>query len=59
MFPQTTAWLPVKQHVSCKTVINFDSVSPHFLQAEMVHADIDSAIGDNKHGKKMRLQTLK
>lgn len=25
----------------------------------MVHADIDSAIGDNKHGKKMRLQTLK
>ncbi|XP_077939513.1 epidermal growth factor receptor kinase substrate 8-like protein 2 isoform X3 [Gasterosteus aculeatus] len=27
--------------------------------AEMVHADIDSAIGDNKHGKKMRLQTLK
>lgn len=29
------------------------------LQAEMVHADIDSAIGDNKHGKKMRLQTLK
>lgn len=30
-----------------------------FLQAEMVHADIDSAIGDNRHGKKMRLQTLK
>ncbi|XP_037306695.2 epidermal growth factor receptor kinase substrate 8-like protein 2 isoform X2 [Pungitius pungitius] len=27
--------------------------------AEMIHADIDSAIGDNKHGKKMRLQTLK
>lgn len=34
-------------------------VSPLSLQAEMVHADIDSAIGDNKHGKKMRLQTLK
>lgn len=30
-----------------------------FLQAEIVHADIDSAIGDNKHGKKMRPQTLK
>ncbi|XP_028286605.1 epidermal growth factor receptor kinase substrate 8-like protein 2 isoform X2 [Parambassis ranga] len=29
------------------------------VEAEMVHADIDSAIGDNKHGKKMRLQTLK
>ncbi|XP_067357651.1 epidermal growth factor receptor kinase substrate 8-like protein 2 isoform X2 [Channa argus] len=29
------------------------------VDAEMVHADIDSAIGDNKHGKKMRLQTLK
>lgn len=29
------------------------------VEAEMVHADIDSALGDNKHGKKMRLQTLK
>nr|XP_020474968.1 epidermal growth factor receptor kinase substrate 8-like protein 2 isoform X2 [Monopterus albus] len=29
------------------------------VEAEMVHADIDSAIGDSKHGKKMRLQTLK
>uniref|UniRef100_A0A672GMU6 Epidermal growth factor receptor kinase substrate 8-like protein 2 n=1 Tax=Salarias fasciatus TaxID=181472 RepID=A0A672GMU6_SALFA len=29
------------------------------VEAEMVHADIDSAIGDNKHGRKMRLQTLK
>ncbi|XP_056242909.1 epidermal growth factor receptor kinase substrate 8-like protein 2 isoform X1 [Seriola aureovittata] len=29
------------------------------VEAEMVHADVDSAIGDNKHGKKMRLQTLK
>lgn len=29
------------------------------FKAEMVHADVDSAIGDNKHGKKMRLQTLK
>ncbi|XP_076588147.1 epidermal growth factor receptor kinase substrate 8-like protein 2 isoform X4 [Chaetodon auriga] len=29
------------------------------VEADMVHADIDSAIGDNKHGKKMRLQTLK
>ncbi|TNN86993.1 Epidermal growth factor receptor kinase substrate 8-like protein 2 [Liparis tanakae] len=29
------------------------------VEAEMVHADIDSAIGDDKHGKKMRLQTLK
>ncbi|XP_075883269.1 epidermal growth factor receptor kinase substrate 8-like protein 2 isoform X2 [Nelusetta ayraudi] len=29
------------------------------VEAEMVHADIDSAIGDNRHGKKMRLQTLK
>uniref|UniRef100_A0A3B4B100 SH3 domain-containing protein n=1 Tax=Periophthalmus magnuspinnatus TaxID=409849 RepID=A0A3B4B100_9GOBI len=28
------------------------------VEAEMVHADIDSAIGDSKHGKKMRLQTL-
>uniref|UniRef100_A0A674AZ50 Epidermal growth factor receptor kinase substrate 8-like protein 2 n=1 Tax=Salmo trutta TaxID=8032 RepID=A0A674AZ50_SALTR len=36
----------------------------HFFQcdeveAEMVHADIDSALGDSKHGKKMRPQTLK
>lgn len=29
------------------------------VDAEMVHEDIDSAIGDNKHGQKMRLQTLK
>ncbi|KAF7654228.1 hypothetical protein LDENG_00072270 [Lucifuga dentata] len=29
------------------------------VEAEMVHADIDSAIGDNKHGRKMRPQTLK
>ncbi|KAG7245420.1 hypothetical protein INR49_010871 [Caranx melampygus] len=30
------------------------------VEAEMVHADIDSAIGDSKQdGKKMRLQTLK
>ncbi|XP_008304694.1 epidermal growth factor receptor kinase substrate 8-like protein 2 isoform X2 [Stegastes partitus] len=29
------------------------------VEAEMVHADIDSALGDNRHGKKMRLQTLK
>ncbi|XP_008310374.1 epidermal growth factor receptor kinase substrate 8-like protein 2 isoform X2 [Cynoglossus semilaevis] len=29
------------------------------VEAEMVYADIDSAIGDNKHGRKMRLQTLK
>uniref|UniRef100_A0A096LPZ7 Epidermal growth factor receptor kinase substrate 8-like protein 2 n=1 Tax=Poecilia formosa TaxID=48698 RepID=A0A096LPZ7_POEFO len=29
------------------------------VEAEMVHADIDSALGDNKHGKKMRLETLK
>ncbi|XP_075996869.1 epidermal growth factor receptor kinase substrate 8-like protein 2 isoform X2 [Genypterus blacodes] len=29
------------------------------VEAEMVHEDVDSAIGDNKHGKKMRLQTLK
>ncbi|KAJ0069971.1 hypothetical protein NL108_017733 [Boleophthalmus pectinirostris] len=29
------------------------------VEAEMVYADIDSAIGDNKHGRKMRVQTLK
>ncbi|XP_028970808.1 epidermal growth factor receptor kinase substrate 8-like protein 2 isoform X2 [Esox lucius] len=29
------------------------------VEAELVHADIDSALGDNKHGKKMRPQTLK
>ncbi|XP_063335622.1 epidermal growth factor receptor kinase substrate 8-like protein 2 isoform X1 [Pelmatolapia mariae] len=29
------------------------------VDAEMVHADIDSAIGDVKHGKNMRPQTLK
>ncbi|XP_031657334.1 LOW QUALITY PROTEIN: epidermal growth factor receptor kinase substrate 8-like protein 2 [Oncorhynchus kisutch] len=29
------------------------------VEAEMVYADIDSALGDNKHGKKMRPQTLK
>ncbi|CAL1595722.1 unnamed protein product [Knipowitschia caucasica] len=29
------------------------------VEAEMVHADIDSAIGDNKHGRNQRLQTLK
>ncbi|XP_035251041.1 epidermal growth factor receptor kinase substrate 8-like protein 2 [Anguilla anguilla] len=29
------------------------------VEAEMVHADVDSALGDNKHGKKMRPQTLK
>ncbi|KAM4734861.1 LOW QUALITY PROTEIN: epidermal growth factor receptor kinase substrate 8-like protein 2 [Anableps anableps] len=29
------------------------------VEAEMVHADIDSALGDNKHGRKMRLETLK
>ncbi|KAG7473920.1 hypothetical protein MATL_G00100800 [Megalops atlanticus] len=29
------------------------------VEAEMVHADIDSALGDNKHGKKLRPQTLK
>ncbi|XP_041705781.1 epidermal growth factor receptor kinase substrate 8-like protein 2 isoform X2 [Coregonus clupeaformis] len=29
------------------------------VEAEMVHADIDSALGDSKHGKKMRPQTLK
>ncbi|KAJ8402946.1 hypothetical protein AAFF_G00362600 [Aldrovandia affinis] len=29
------------------------------VEAEMVHADIDSALGDNKHGKKMRPKTLK
>uniref|UniRef100_A0A6Q2XKP2 Epidermal growth factor receptor kinase substrate 8-like protein 2 n=1 Tax=Esox lucius TaxID=8010 RepID=A0A6Q2XKP2_ESOLU len=28
------------------------------VEAELVHADIDSALGDNKHGKKMRPQTL-
>ncbi|KAM3869954.1 epidermal growth factor receptor kinase substrate 8-like protein 2 [Diretmus argenteus] len=29
------------------------------VEADMVHEDIDSAIGDDKHGKKMRPQTLK
>ncbi|KAM4553677.1 epidermal growth factor receptor kinase substrate 8-like protein 2 isoform 1-T2 [Fundulus diaphanus] len=29
------------------------------VEAEMVHADIDSALGDNKYGRKMRLHTLK
>ncbi|XP_056138165.1 epidermal growth factor receptor kinase substrate 8-like protein 2 isoform X2 [Lampris incognitus] len=29
------------------------------VEAEMVYADINSALGDNKHGKKMRPQTLK
>ncbi|XP_030646154.1 epidermal growth factor receptor kinase substrate 8-like protein 2 isoform X2 [Chanos chanos] len=29
------------------------------VEAEMIHADIDSALGDKKHGKKMRPQTLK
>ncbi|XP_062849513.1 epidermal growth factor receptor kinase substrate 8-like protein 2 isoform X2 [Trichomycterus rosablanca] len=29
------------------------------VEAEIVHADIDSALGDNKNGKKMRPQTLK
>ncbi|XP_051979244.1 epidermal growth factor receptor kinase substrate 8-like protein 2 isoform X2 [Xyrauchen texanus] len=29
------------------------------VEAEMVHADIDSALGDNKRGKKTRPQTLK
>ncbi|KAK5619519.1 hypothetical protein CRENBAI_013904 [Crenichthys baileyi] len=29
------------------------------VEAEMVHADIDSALGDNKHGRKMRLETLR
>ncbi|XP_048887310.1 epidermal growth factor receptor kinase substrate 8-like protein 2 isoform X1 [Brienomyrus brachyistius] len=29
------------------------------VEAEMVHADIDSALGDNRLGKKMRPQTLK
>ncbi|XP_011605891.1 epidermal growth factor receptor kinase substrate 8-like protein 2 isoform X1 [Takifugu rubripes] len=29
------------------------------VDAEIVHADLDSALGDNKHGKKMRPQTLK
>uniref|UniRef100_A0AAZ3R031 PID domain-containing protein n=1 Tax=Oncorhynchus tshawytscha TaxID=74940 RepID=A0AAZ3R031_ONCTS len=29
------------------------------VEAEMVHEDIDSALGDSKHGKKIRPQTLK
>ncbi|XP_053576173.1 epidermal growth factor receptor kinase substrate 8-like protein 2 [Bombina bombina] len=29
------------------------------VEAEMVHADIESALADTKHGKKMRPQTLK
>ncbi|XP_056382997.1 epidermal growth factor receptor kinase substrate 8-like protein 2 isoform X2 [Hyla sarda] len=29
------------------------------MEAELVHADIESALADIKHGKKMRLQTLK
>lgn len=29
------------------------------VEAEMVHADIESALADKKHGKKMRPQTLK
>ncbi|RVE71769.1 hypothetical protein OJAV_G00055050 [Oryzias javanicus] len=29
------------------------------VDAELVHADIDSALGDTKHGKNMRPQTLK
>ncbi|XP_044130894.1 epidermal growth factor receptor kinase substrate 8-like protein 2 [Bufo gargarizans] len=29
------------------------------MEAELVHADIESALVDIKHGKKMRLQTLK
>ncbi|XP_057692492.1 epidermal growth factor receptor kinase substrate 8-like protein 2 isoform X2 [Corythoichthys intestinalis] len=29
------------------------------VEAELVHADIDSALGDNKYGKKSRPQTLK
>ncbi|XP_064858825.1 epidermal growth factor receptor kinase substrate 8-like protein 2 [Oncorhynchus nerka] len=31
----------------------------HCDEVEMVHADIDSALGDSKHGKKIRPQTLK
>ncbi|CAG08770.1 unnamed protein product, partial [Tetraodon nigroviridis] len=49
---------------SAERTTRFRHVGAHadllrFLQAEIVHADIDSAIGDNKHGKKMRPQTLK
>ncbi|XP_069079199.1 epidermal growth factor receptor kinase substrate 8-like protein 2 isoform X2 [Pleurodeles waltl] len=29
------------------------------VEAEMIHADIESALADKKHGKKMRPQTLK
>ncbi|XP_077372832.1 epidermal growth factor receptor kinase substrate 8-like protein 2 isoform X2 [Festucalex cinctus] len=29
------------------------------VEAELVHADIDSALGDNKYGKKSRIHTLK
>ncbi|CAB1426950.1 unnamed protein product, partial [Pleuronectes platessa] len=42
----------------CQAVLNQTRYPSVLLLAEMVHADIDSAIGDNKHGKKMRLQTL-
>lgn len=42
------SWISVHVLMSCVCV-----------QAEIVHADIDSALGDSKHGKKMRPQTLK